>query len=68
MAAIRNALLAGGAAVTAVEGMGGIGKTVTALQVARALRDEGAFPDGVVFIDLFGFSESRKIRGQQRSR
>ena len=56
---IRDALLAGGAAVTAVEGMGGIGKTVTGLQVARALRDEGAFPEGVLFVDLFGFSESR---------
>ncbi|MGI9418981.1 MAG: alpha/beta fold hydrolase [Geminicoccaceae bacterium] len=59
MAAIRRALLAGGAAVTAVEGMGGIGKTVTGLQVAYALRDEGAFPDGALFVDLHGFSEDR---------
>ena len=60
MAAIRRALLAGGAAVTAVEGMGGIGKTVTGLQVAYALRDEGAFPEGALFIDLHGFSEDRQ--------
>ena len=60
MAAIREALMAGGAAVTAVEGMGGIGKTVTGVQVARALSKENVFPDGVLFIDLHGFTEGRE--------
>ncbi|MEM8949142.1 MAG: tetratricopeptide repeat protein [Pseudomonadota bacterium] len=57
---IRGALLDGGAVVTAVGGMGGIGKTATGLEVVKALREEKAFPDGVLFVDLFGFTEGRE--------
>ncbi len=47
--------LAGGgrAAICAVAGMGGVGKTELALQVAGAL-GEAAFPDGIVTVNLMG--------------
>jgi len=56
---LRTALLAGngsGAAITSVEGIGGIGKTALALHVAHQMKREGHFPDGQMFIDLRGFS------------
>ncbi len=38
-------------------GMPGIGKTTTGVEVAQQLRKDGAYPGGVHFIDLNGFSE-----------
>lgn len=57
---IRAALAKGGAVITAIEGMGGIGKTAVGVEVANKLRDEGLFPDGVPFVDLEGFSATRE--------
>ncbi|MEM9627947.1 MAG: tetratricopeptide repeat protein [Pseudomonadota bacterium] len=59
MAKIRGALDQGGAVITALEGMGGIGKTAVGIEVANALRDEGLFLGGVPFVDLEGFSATR---------
>lgn len=43
------------AAITAIGGMGGIGKTALAVHVANELKDH--FPDGVRYIDLQGVAE-----------
>ncbi len=56
VAALRN----GSAAVSAVEGMGGIGKTVAALVAAHRLAEEGLFPDAQIFIDLRGYTPGAK--------
>ncbi|MEE9251217.1 MAG: tetratricopeptide repeat protein, partial [Alphaproteobacteria bacterium] len=56
---LRAALLGdnrAGAAITSVEGIGGIGKTALALHVAHQLKREGHFRGGQMFIDLRGFS------------
>jgi hypothetical protein len=53
---IKAALRAGAAQVTALEGMGGIGKTDTAVEAAHDLVDEGRFKGAQLFIDLQGFS------------
>lgn len=50
--AIKNALLTGNAQLVALEGMGGIGKTSTAVIAARSLNADGEFPDGIIFINL----------------
>lgn len=42
--------------VAALDGMAGVGKTALAIHAAHRLSPE--FPDGQVFIDLHGFSES----------
>jgi len=60
MARIRAALDQGGAVITAIEGMGGIGKTALGVEVANELQDEGVYPDGVPFVDLEGFSATRQ--------
>ncbi|MCD0447029.1 tetratricopeptide repeat protein [Glycomyces sp. A-F 0318] len=46
----------GGAAVIAVHGMAGVGKTAFAVRVARDLAPR--WPDGQMFIDLHGFAEA----------
>ncbi|MFF5537102.1 tetratricopeptide repeat protein [Streptomyces cinerochromogenes] len=43
--------------VTAVSGLGGIGKTALAVQAAYAAREEGWFPGGVLFVDLHGYHD-----------
>ncbi|MFI9243055.1 tetratricopeptide repeat protein [Streptomyces sp. NPDC053086] len=43
--------------VTAVSGLGGIGKTALAVQAAYAAREAGWFPGGVLFVDLHGYDE-----------
>jgi DNA-binding SARP family transcriptional activator len=43
-------------AITVIEGPAGVGKTTLAVQVAHSLSSD--FPDGQIFIDLAGFSQS----------
>jgi tetratricopeptide (TPR) repeat protein len=40
--------------VSAIDGMGGIGKSALAIQVAHELTDSGAFPDGQLYVNLRG--------------
>ncbi|MYW14195.1 tetratricopeptide repeat protein [Streptomyces sp. SID2955] len=44
--------------VTAVSGLGGIGKTALAVQAAYAARESGWFPGGVLFVDLHGYDDA----------
>lgn len=53
---MKNALRAGSVQVTALEGMGGIGKTDTAIEAVHDLVDEGRFKDAQLLLDLQGFS------------
>lgn len=51
-----------GAPLTVVTGLAGVGKTELAVQTAvRALRSPGWFPGGVLFIDLFGYDDQRRL-------
>ena len=48
------------ALVSAVGGMGGVGKTELALQTAHLAMSQGWFPGGVLFVDLFGYDDDRR--------
>ncbi|MER6569457.1 tetratricopeptide repeat protein [Streptomyces sp. NPDC001093] len=50
--------------VTAVSGLGGIGKTALAVQAAYAAQDAGWFPGGVLFVDLHGYDDAPVTAGQ----
>ncbi|MFG2133802.1 SAV_2336 N-terminal domain-related protein [Streptomyces sp. NPDC048751] len=50
--------------VTAVSGLGGIGKTALATAAAHAALDRGWFPGGVLFVDLRGHDETPVPAGQ----
>lgn len=53
---------AGQPARVAVAGLAGVGKTELVVQVAaRALREPDWFPGGVLFVDLLGYSASRRV-------
>ncbi|MEU6748502.1 ATP-binding protein, partial [Spirillospora sp. NPDC046719] len=45
----------------AVSGMAGVGKTELAVQTARTALDDGWFPGGVLFVDLFGYDTARRV-------
>jgi tetratricopeptide (TPR) repeat protein len=47
--------------VLAIAGLGGVGKTELALQAAHAARWRGWFPGGVLFVDVFGYDEKRRL-------
>jgi tetratricopeptide (TPR) repeat protein len=54
---LRRLLEAGGrnaAVVCAIDGMGGVGKSALALQIAHQLVEAGAFPDGQLYVNLQG--------------
>ncbi|MFD0271363.1 tetratricopeptide repeat protein [Streptomyces sp. NPDC127106] len=48
--------------VAAVAGLAGVGKTELVVQTAaRALKEPGWFPGGVLFTDLFGYDTERRL-------
>jgi tetratricopeptide (TPR) repeat protein len=44
-----------------VAGLGGVGKTALAVRAARQAESDGWFPGGVLFIDLQGYDEGRRV-------
>lgn len=45
-----------------IAGMGGIGKTELAIQIAHSAQERSKwFPGGILFIDLFGYDDQRSI-------
>ncbi|MFI6638740.1 AAA family ATPase [Streptomyces sp. NPDC050504] len=52
--------------VSAVAGLGGIGKTELAVQTAtRALRQDGWFPGGVLYVDMLGYDPEHPLAPEQ---
>lgn len=48
--------------VTVTCGLAGIGKTELAVQAAwRVWKDESLFPGGVLFVDMFGYDDQRRL-------
>ncbi|MEV6056548.1 tetratricopeptide repeat protein [Streptomyces sp. NPDC052107] len=48
--------------VAAVAGLAGVGKTELVVQTAaRALKQSGWFPGGVLFVDMFGYDAERRL-------
>lgn len=45
-------------AITALNGLGGIGKTTLAAVVVHTLREEGAFPDGIAVLLCMGLTDA----------
>ncbi|WP_158712176.1 ATP-binding protein [Streptomyces rimosus] len=52
---------AGVVVISAVAGLGGMGKTELAVQAAHSAIRRGWFPGGVLFLDLFGYDPSRRL-------
>ncbi|MFI5273174.1 MAG: tetratricopeptide repeat protein [Ktedonobacterales bacterium] len=51
----------GTAAITALRGLGGIGKTTLAAVAVRQLRDEGRFPEGIAVILCQGLTDPAEV-------
>jgi tetratricopeptide (TPR) repeat protein len=51
--------------VTAVGGLAGIGKTELAKYAAARALERGWFPGGVLFVDMFGYDDARRVEPAQ---
>jgi tetratricopeptide (TPR) repeat protein len=51
--------------IAAVGGLAGIGKTELAVQAAHVAVDNGWFPGGVLFVDLFGYDPALSVDSNQ---
>jgi hypothetical protein len=52
----------GPGSVTVTSGLAGIGKAELAVQAAwRVWKDERLFPGGVLFVDMFGYDDQRRL-------
>lgn len=47
--------------IVAVAGLGGVGKTELVLQTTHAALNNGWFPGGALFVDLFGYDPQRRV-------
>ncbi|MEU8246187.1 tetratricopeptide repeat protein [Nonomuraea sp. NPDC048916] len=56
---------AGAVTVSAIAGLAGAGKTELAIQAACAAEERGWCPGGVLFIDLHGYDEARRLNPGQ---
>ncbi|MFD4635849.1 tetratricopeptide repeat protein [Lentzea sp. NPDC058436] len=67
LAALRSRWAEEGPAVisSAVGGLAGIGKTELVLHAAHQAAEDGDFPGGVLFIDLQGYDEARRVTSVQ---
>ncbi|MFJ1738415.1 tetratricopeptide repeat protein [Streptomyces microflavus] len=66
--ALAPAALDGAAAMVVVAGLAGMGKTELLLQaVHRALREEGWFPGGVLFVSLHGYDVQERRLSPKRA-
>lgn len=51
--------------ISAVAGLAGVGKTELAVQAAHLALRRGWFPGGVLFVDLYGYDEDRRIDAER---
>lgn len=51
--------------ISAVAGLAGVGKTELAVQAAHLALQRGWFPGGVLFVDLYGYDEDRRIDAER---
>ncbi|GLY50504.1 tetratricopeptide repeat protein [Lentzea sp. NBRC 102530] len=67
LAALRACWSAEGPAVvsSSVAGLAGIGKTELVLHAAHRAVEDGEFPGGVLFVDLQGYDEARRVSSAQ---
>ncbi|MFC9534480.1 tetratricopeptide repeat protein [Streptomyces sp. NPDC056975] len=54
--------------MSAVVGMGGVGKTALVIHAAHQARARGWFPGGILFADMRGYSENRVEAGEAADR
>ena len=64
---VTEALETHPSSIVVLEGMGGAGKTTTGVIVANRLIEKSCFRDGVVFINLEGFVDSRKPKTSEEA-
>lgn len=51
--------------ISAVAGLAGVGKTELAVQAARLALRRKWFPGGVLFVDLYGYDEDRRVDAER---
>lgn len=61
LATLAETVATDGAPVAAIAGPPGAGKSALAVRAARIALDAGEFPGGVLFVNLHGYDQSRRI-------